>query len=103
MDDRGAYVWMPPETLGYTGNGAPIRLTGSTLEWTYDRLNDAEWEWWTQTLLGGESYAEFTQAQLYDDDRALTTFTHCIVYRPVREKFVQGYHTNVVVRITDIY
>ena len=103
MNDRGGYYWKPAEILGYNGKGEPVKADGQSLEWVYDELSADEWDWWATTLLGDAASAEFTQAQLYDDNKDLTTFTHCIVYRPVREKFLRGKHINVTISITDIY
>jgi hypothetical protein len=103
MVNRGGYVFTRPVVLGYNGLRMPVIADGgSTLEWTFDELDDDEWEWWTQTILGGDDAAAFTQAQLYDDDRALTTFGNCIVYKPIREKFLHGKHSNVKVVIAGI-
>lgn len=103
MTDRGGYKWQQAETLGINGLGLPVQADGSSLSWLFDVLNDAEWEWWTQTLLAGEDSAEFTSAILYNDNGALTTFNHCIVYRPVHENIWLGDHINVTVLIADIY
>ena len=103
MNDRGGYYFTPNKILGYNGLKAPIRSAGDSLRWVFDEMDDTEWDWWTSTLLSDEPYAEFTQAVLYDDDRNLTTFSHCIVYRPVREKYLHGKHSNVTVEIVDIY
>lgn len=97
------YDFKRPEILGYNGISAPILSSlGSTLTLTYPELTPTDWVWWT-TLLSNAEYAEFTQAQLYDDDENLTSFAHCIVYKPVRGNFLLGKHANVTVRITDIY
>lgn len=103
MDSRGGYVFNPPRILGYNGLRQPILQQGSTLIWTYDELDDTEWSWWVTTLLNGNRSAEFGAAQLYNDNRALANFTHCIVYKPVREKFLKGKHANVTITIADIY
>lgn len=101
---KSAYQWRNRETLGYNGQGQPIKGVYQELLWQFDELNATEWAFWVTTLLGGAAAASYTTAQLYDDDKALTTFTHCIVHRPVREKFSRhGKHQNVTVLITDIY
>ena len=98
------YDWQEPAILGYTGSRAPITATtGATLTLTFPRLDETQWTWWITTLLSAADYAEFSQCILYDNDKALTTFSHCIVYKPVRGKFLEGYHTDVTVFITDIY
>jgi hypothetical protein len=97
------YNWQPPKIVGYNGQKEPITAGNASLTITFSLLNDDEWEWWTQTLLNGEKSAEFTQCQLVDDDRALTTFGHCRVYRPVRGDWDWGRHTDAVVHIVDIY
>lgn len=102
-EGRYSYDFKPPKTVGYNGRKRPIKPGNASLTWTFALMDDDEWEWWTQTLLGGADSGEFDQCQLYDDDRALTTFTHCIVYRPVRGEWEAGKHANVVVEIVDIY
>ena len=103
MASRGSYKWQQAETLGTKGTGLPVKADGSSLTWFFDFLNDDEWEWWTQTLLGGLDSGEFDSAILYDDDGFGDTFDHCIVYRPVHEKIWLGDHINVTVLITDIF
>lgn len=101
---QAAYKWSEPVILGYTGTGAPITANdGATLELTYPRMHPDDWDFWVTTILGGADYAEFSQAQLYDNDGTLTTYTHCIVYKPVRGRWDNGYHGDTVVLITDIY
>lgn len=97
------YDWQEPTILGYAGDSSPITATtGSTLTFTFPRLDDTQWAWWVTTLLGAQDHAEFSQCRLYDNDKVETAFTHCIVYKPVRTRFLEGYHMEVTVRITDI-
>lgn len=101
--EQSAYKWTPPTIVGYNGNNAPIRIGGATLELVYPRMHPDDWEFWTQTILGGEDYAEFSQAQLFNIDGTLTSYTHCIVNYPNHGQWENGYHAETSVLITDIY
>lgn len=103
MNERGKYVFKGARVVGYNGQKDRIRVGSSSLTWLFDEIDDDEWEWLAQTLLGGEDSAEFSQCQLYDEDRVLTTFNHCKVYRPDGGEFLHGKHVNVTLEIVDIY
>ena len=100
---RGTYQFRPPEILIKNGKGLPVTGGTATLTWTFSFMTQAEWDFWSTTVLGGAPGKECSGlTQLYDHDKTLTTFTRCVVLRPEWDRIENGLFRDVVVTIEQI-
>ena len=90
------YRFQPPEILHDNGEGDPVQEPYAALEWTFDYLEPADYDWITLTLLGGAASVRFSAAQLYNDNRQLTSYTSVTVRRPKHDGIGGGWYRNVV-------
>jgi hypothetical protein len=104
MDERGIYLFDTP-LLARNGRGAAVAAPYSALQWKFDylALDTTGLGWWVTTLLGGAMSAEFTQAKFFNFLGALTTYSHCTVYRPTVGRIQDGLAWDVTVTIDWIY
>lgn len=90
------YRFYPPEVLHDDGEGNPVSEPYSHLEWTFDIMEPADYDWITITLLGGAPSAKYSSASLYNDNRVLTSYTGLTVRRPKHDGIANGWYRNVV-------
>lgn len=104
MDERGVYSFAVP-VLTRNGRGAAIAAPYATLTWQFDylALDTTGLAWWVTTLLSGALSAEYTQAKFFNHLGVLTTYTHCIVQRPIYARLQDGLAWDVTVQIDWIY
>ncbi len=103
MDERGSYHFEPPAVVGKNGQGLAVTAGASKLTWQWPVLSKADFTWWVTTLLGGAASAEYTQCKFFDHTQTLTTYTHCIVYKPTYSRIQDGLFWDVDVLIDWIY
>ena len=102
MDERGIYKFSPPAIVGRNGAGAAVTAGYSSLSWQWPFLKQTDFAWWITTILAGAASAEFSQCKLINHLQTLTTYTHCIVYRPDYERIENGLYYNVTLTIEAI-
>ena len=100
MADRGNYKPPVAEELGIDGEGAPILADYIDTQWDLDYLTDAEWQWWSVTLLSGLNSKLFSTASLWDDSRALVSWSRIRVHRPKVDHYENGEFRGVTIRFT---
>lgn len=98
----GGYNFHPAKIAGYNGQKEPIFIGNPWAEWHFDEMSDADWDWWTQTIMGGDNSLILTQALLVDDDKNETEYTRGVLYKPVRGHFEPGKHMDVVIKLVDL-
>ena len=101
--DRGSFLPIPRKEIRKAANGLAIVEPYSTVEWSWDYMLLTDFVWWTTTLLSGAYSAEYTTAQLYNDEGVLTSYTHIIVNRPTHGGFIHsGAVQNVTVKLEQL-
>lgn len=94
------YQFHRPAKLGEDGEGNAIVAPYASVTWTFDRLTHSQYTWWRTTLLGGNLSVKFATCELYNDLRALVTYTGgCVVYAPPAAKMTNGLYRDVVIEI----
>lgn len=100
---KGDWLFMPPQIVGNNGQGLAVVAGYASATWTWDLLNNTDYVWLTNTLLGGAASVRFTSGiNIYNDQWVRTTYASCIVHRPTADKPDGAYHTNVVLRVERI-
>lgn len=102
MDEKGSYHFHRP-IISRNGRGHAVLAPYSTLEWHFDYLTAAQWAWWVSGILLSQPYQEYTQCELFNEVGTLTTYTHCIVYKPTYSRIQDGLFWDVDVLIDWIY
>ena len=100
MINRGEYLFQPVPITAINGRGVAIASGFATLDWKFDWLTNAEWTYWNTTVLTNlPSKAFASSIQLYNDNKVLTAYSRCVVYRPAYRTFQNGVYMSVQVRI----
>lgn len=104
MAGRGdAYVFRPPRTVRYNGEGLAVTAGTSSLTWKWGRMTQTEWNWWYTTLLTGFASKAFTSGiRLVNDLNVETAYSACVVSRPVAETVTGAEYLGVTVEITQL-
>lgn len=97
IENHGAgYKFNPPESLHDNGLGEPVDAPYASLTWTFDIMEPEDYDWITDTLLGGASGVKFFSAFLYDNNRTLRAFSGVTARRPTTDGISNGWYRNVV-------
>jgi hypothetical protein len=102
MDERGTYRFERP-IIGRNGRGAGILAPYATLTWNFDYLTLNQMNWWIAGILLSQPYQEYFQCKLFNEVGTLTTYSHCIVYKPTYGRMQDGLIWDVEVIIDWIY
>jgi hypothetical protein len=102
MDESGTYHFARP-VIGTNGRGAAILAPYATLTWRWDYLTPTQMNWWINGILLAAASQEYTQAKFFNEVGVLTTYAHCIVYKPTYARFQDGLLWEVEVIIDWIY
>lgn len=96
---------------GYTFNPGQRRVNGAggvivvgrqSVTWRWASWTQAEWDWWTSTLMGGADNLALTAAELWDEDWNEQSFTGGYCYKPTHEYYRAGRFWNVEVTISNL-
>ncbi len=73
-------------------NGAGERVaTGyARVTWTFRVMTKTNYQWITNTLLGGAQSNSYASAQLYDDNFTLQTYTGAVAHKPTARTYKGG-------------
>lgn len=91
-----------PQTQRSNGAGGIVNVGQQRAVWTIRNLSQADWDWLTGTLMGGNRSLAVTAAELWDDGFTPRAFTSGTLVYPVPEKKSAGYYRNVTVEIRNL-
>lgn len=102
MDERGTYQFDRP-IISRNGRGHGVLAPYATLTWNFEYLTTDQMNWWINGILLGQPYQEYGQCKLFNEVGVLTTYSHCVVYKPTYQRFQDGLIWGVEVVIDWIY
>ena len=92
--NSGEYVYERPTVTN--GAGLEVETGYGKVTWRFRILTKANYQWITNTLLGGARSKAFASAQLYDDNFTLKSFTSAVAHRPKARTYRGGHVVDVV-------
>lgn len=93
------YNFPEPPLAGKNGRKLPVEpVTATSLTWVWDRMTQAEWDWWRLTIIGGDNRSLVCDCRLvYPKHRTEVTFTNAVVYAPAAGSYHNGIYFDVTV------
>ena len=105
MDTRGRYLFTPPKTQRYNGEGLAVPAGYASVVWTFPYLKLTDYQWWRLTLMGSLSVTsvKFVAGTVLKNDFGDNiNVSSCVVEIPKHDYASNGYYYNVVVNISKI-
>jgi len=87
MANRGVYVFTPQIVGIANGNGAAVLAGAQRVQWQFKHVTQTEYDWWTQTLMGGAASLAITSAELWDHRMVSHTFTSGTLFIPYAQAY----------------
>jgi len=93
LANGGEYMYARPTIKN--GAGEQVETGYGTVTWRFRVMTKTDYEWITNTLLGGARSKTFASASLFDDNYTLTSFNSAVVHRPKARTYRGGHVIDV--------
>ena len=99
----GHFVPEDPPIIATNGEGNPVVGLLRKATWTWERLSLSDYQFWTQTVLGGARYKVCTGTNtLPDDEQSFGNYSSIKVMKPTFAFIENGLYHNVSLEILEI-